>query len=56
MIVPAVTNVIPPKSMMIPPIMLRIAIIGTPVGRDLGITVSQKDVPFYSIDREAVLC
>jgi hypothetical protein len=36
-IVPAATRVIRPRSIIIPPIMLRIAIIDTPVGRDLGV-------------------
>jgi hypothetical protein len=35
-IVTATTKAIPPKSMRIPPMILRIAIIVTPVGRDLG--------------------
>jgi hypothetical protein len=37
MIMPAARRAIPPKSMIIPPMMLRIAIIVTPVGRDLGV-------------------
>ena len=37
MILPAAKSVIPPKSMITPPIMLRIAIIVTPDGRDLGL-------------------
>ena len=36
-IIPAVRSAIPPKSIITPPIMLRIAIIVTPVGRDLGV-------------------
>jgi hypothetical protein len=37
MIIPAAMSVIPPKSIIMPPMMLRIAIIVTPVGRDLGV-------------------
>jgi hypothetical protein len=36
-IIPAATSASPPKSIIIPPMMLRIAIIVTPVGRDLGV-------------------
>jgi hypothetical protein len=36
-IVPAATRVIPPRSMVTPPMMFRIAIIVTPVGRDFGV-------------------
>jgi hypothetical protein len=35
--VPAATKAIPPKSMIIPTMILRIAIIVRPVGRDLGV-------------------
>ena len=35
--VPIAISVIAPKSMITPPMMLRIAIIVTPVGRDLGV-------------------
>jgi hypothetical protein len=34
---PIAISAIAPKSMIIPPMMLRIAIIVTPVGRDLGV-------------------
>jgi hypothetical protein len=37
MIIPAARRVTPPMSIIIPPMMLRIAIIVTPVGRDLGV-------------------
>ena len=36
-IIPLARRVTPPKSIKTPPIMLRIAIIVTPVGRDLGV-------------------
>jgi hypothetical protein len=36
-IIPAATSPSPPNSIIIPPTMLRIAIIVTPVGRDLGV-------------------
>ena len=36
-IIPAARRVTPPKSIKTPPIMLRIAIIVTPVGRDFGV-------------------
>jgi hypothetical protein len=35
--VPIAISAIAPKSMIIPPIMFKIAIIVTPVGRDLGV-------------------
>jgi hypothetical protein len=48
----AARSVIPPKSIITPPIMLRIAIIVTPMGRDLGVDCN----PFpYGIDCSQIL-
>ena len=47
MMAPAIASPRPIRSIMIPPIMLRIAMIVTPVGRDFGVVCTRSRFFFY---------